>query len=80
MEMQAEMFNRMCSVRSSEITIDEPECKDTNDDQPGALGLFNNKLWKNPGDDSGTSKRDYGVNIYNSAYDKSEDLVKDCNL
>jgi len=80
MEMQAEMFNRMCSVRSSEMIIDdEPECKDTNDDQPGALGLFNNQLWKNS--DSDSSKRDYGVNIFNSSYDKSENVVsKDCNL
>ncbi|KAE9532354.1 hypothetical protein AGLY_009977 [Aphis glycines] len=77
MEMQAEMFNRMCSVRSSEMSmsIDEPESKETNDDQ--ALGLFNNQLWK----DSGSSKRDYGVNIFNDTYDKSENLVsKDCNL
>jgi len=79
MEMQAEMFNRMCSVRSSEMSmsIDEPESKETNDDQFGALGLFNNQLWK----DSGSSKRDYGVNIFNDTYDKSESLVsKDCNL
>ncbi|XP_050055161.1 serine/threonine-protein phosphatase 6 regulatory subunit 3 isoform X2 [Aphis gossypii] len=77
MEMQAEMFNRMCSVRSSEMSmsIDEPESKETNDDQ--ALSLFNNQLWK----DSGSSKRDYGVNIFNDTYDKSENLVsKDCNL
>ncbi|KAL5244738.1 hypothetical protein ACI65C_012148 [Semiaphis heraclei] len=78
MEMQAEMFNRMCSVRSSEMSLDdEPECKDTNDDQSGALSIFNNQLWK----DSGSSKRDYGVNIFNSSYDKSENLMsKDCNL
>ncbi|XP_029342351.1 serine/threonine-protein phosphatase 6 regulatory subunit 3 isoform X1 [Acyrthosiphon pisum] len=80
MEMQAEMFNRMCSVRSSEMIIDdEPECKNTNNDQPGALGLFNNQLWKDS--DSDSSKLDYGVNIFNSSYDKSENLVsKDCNL
>ncbi|KAF0758565.1 serine/threonine-protein phosphatase 6 regulatory subunit 3 isoform X1 [Aphis craccivora] len=79
MEMQAEMFNRMCSVRSSEMSmsIDDPESKETNDDQSGALSLFNNQLWK----DSGSSKRDYGVNIFNDTYDKSENLVsKDCNL
>lgn len=80
MEMQAEMFNRMCSVRSSEMSLDdEPECKDTNDDQSDALSLFNNQLWKDSG--SGSSKRDYGVNIFNSSYDKSENLMsKDCNL
>ncbi|XP_026822189.1 serine/threonine-protein phosphatase 6 regulatory subunit 3 isoform X2 [Rhopalosiphum maidis] len=77
MEMQAEMFNRMCSVRSSEMSIDEPESKDANDDQSGALGLFSNQLWK----DSSSSKRDYGVNIFNDTYDKSESVVsKDCNL
>ncbi|XP_060854655.1 serine/threonine-protein phosphatase 6 regulatory subunit 3 isoform X2 [Rhopalosiphum padi] len=77
MEMQAEMFNRMCSVRSSEMSIDEPESKDANDDQSGALGLFSNQLWK----DSSSSKRDYGVNIFNDTYDKSENVVsKDCNL
>uniref|UniRef100_A0A2S2P3Z1 Serine/threonine-protein phosphatase 6 regulatory subunit 3 n=1 Tax=Schizaphis graminum TaxID=13262 RepID=A0A2S2P3Z1_SCHGA len=77
MEMQAEMFNRMCSVRSSEMSIDEPESKNANNDQSGALGLFSNQLWK----DSGSSKRDYGVNIFNDTYDKSENVVsKDCNL
>jgi len=77
MEMQAEMFNRMCSVRSSEMSIDEPASKDANDDQSEALSLFNNQLWK----DSGSSKRDYGVNIFNDTYDKSENVVsKDCNL
>ncbi|XP_025202577.1 serine/threonine-protein phosphatase 6 regulatory subunit 3 isoform X2 [Melanaphis sacchari] len=76
MEMQAEMFNRMCSVRSSEMSIDEPESKDINDDQ-GALSLFSNQLWK----DSDLSKRDYGVNIFNDTCDKSENIVsKDCNL
>lgn len=48
MEMQAEMFNQMCSIRSSEMNIDEPECKDENDDQSVTLGLFNNQLWKDP--------------------------------
>ncbi|XP_022173442.1 serine/threonine-protein phosphatase 6 regulatory subunit 3 [Myzus persicae] len=80
MEMQAEMFNRMCSVRSSEMSIeDEPECKDTNNDQSEALSLFNNQLWKDSG--SGSSKRDYGVNIFNNSYEKAENsLSKDCNL
>lgn len=79
MEMQAEMFNRMCSVRSSEINIDSSECKDTNNDQSGVLNLYNNQLWEDP--DLGTSKRDYGVNIFNNSYDKSSNLTpKDCNL
>ncbi|XP_025414075.1 serine/threonine-protein phosphatase 6 regulatory subunit 3 isoform X2 [Sipha flava] len=78
MEMQAEMFNRMCSVRSSEMNIDSSECKDTNN-QSGALGLYNNQMWEDP--DLGASKRDYGVNIFNNSYDKSSNLTsKDCNL
>lgn len=81
MEVQAEMFNRMCSVRSSEINIGSSECKDTNieQDQSGALGLFNNQLWEDP--DLSPSKKDYGVNIFNNSYDKSDNLMsKDCNL
>lgn len=79
MEMQAEMFNRMCSVRSSEMNIDESECKDINDDQSGALGIFNNQLWKDSS--LGSSKRDYGVNIFCNTYDKSDDMLsKDCNM
>lgn len=77
MEVQAEMFNRMCSVRSSEINIGSPESKDTNNDQSG--GLYNNQLWEDSDLDS--SKRDYGVNIFNNSYDKSDNLLsKDCNL
>lgn len=73
------MFNHMCSVRSSEMNFDEPGCKEENDDESGALGLFHNKLWKDS--DLGSSKRNYGVNIFQNTSDKSDDLMsKDCNL
>jgi len=69
----------MCSVRASEINFEEPECKEENDDESGALGLFHDKLWKDSG--LGSSKRDYGVNMFQNTSDKSEDLIsKDCNL
>lgn len=77
MEMQAEMFNRMCSMRSSEMNIDELECKDTNDAQSEDIELFNNQLWKDPGLSS--SKRDYDINIFHN-YDKSDNLLNDSNL
>lgn len=57
MEMQAEMFNQMCSIKSSEMNINVSECKDENDDQLGTLELFNNQLWEDPG--VGSSKTDY---------------------
>lgn len=78
-KLQAEMFNHMCSVRSSEINFEEPECKEENDESE-ALGLFHNKLWKDSG--LGSSKRDYGVNIFQNTSDKSDDdlMSKDCNL
>lgn len=75
MEIQADMFNRMCSVRSSEMSIEEPECKDLIDDNADALGIFNSQLWKDPG----SSKRDYGVNIFHDTYDKSESLLSKDN-
>jgi len=38
----------MCSVRSSDINFDEPECKEEHDES-GASGLFNAEslLWAN---------------------------------
>lgn len=78
MEMQAEMFNRMCSVTSSEMNIDELECKDTNDILSEDLELFNNQLWKDPG--LGSSKRDYGVNIFHNSFDKSDNLLSKDDL
>lgn len=66
----------MCSVRSSEMNVNEPECKDT-DNQSGSLGLFNNHLWKDHG--LGSSKRDYGVNIFHNTYDKSDNALSDDN-
>lgn len=76
MEMQAEMFDRMCSIRSSEMSIDDMECKDTNDDQSGDLEIFTNQLWKDPG----SSKRDYGVNIFSNISDKEMRESVDNNL
>lgn len=65
----------MCSVRSSDMNIGEPECKDLIDDNTEDLGIFNNQLWK----DCGSSKRDYGVNIFHDTYDKSESLLSKDN-
>jgi len=79
MEMQAEMFNRMCSVRSSEMNIDTIESKDENDDQSQSLELFDSELWKDPILNS--SKTDYAVDIFDNTYDKSDDISsKDSNL
>ncbi|VVC26842.1 SIT4 phosphatase-associated protein family [Cinara cedri] len=69
-ESQADMFNHMCSLRSSEMNIEEPECKDANDDLAENVELFNNQLWKDPC----SSKRDFNV-------EKSDNfLSKDNNL
>lgn len=76
--MQAEMFNHMCSVRSSEMNISELECKDSIDAQ-SEEELFNNQLWKDPGLSS--SKRDYDINIFHNSYDTSDNLLlNDSNL
>jgi len=74
MEMQTEMFNRMCSLRSSEMNFEEPECKEENDDELGASGLFNDQLWKDSGLDS--PKRDYGANVFPHVFDKSENSAQ----
>jgi len=68
----------MCSVKSSEMNFEEPECKEVIDES-GALGLFHNKLWKDSS--LGSSKSDYGVHIFQNTSDESDDLVsQDCNL
>lgn len=77
MEMQAEMFNRMCSVTSSDINFDKLECKDI-ENESETVGLFNNHVWENP--DLGSSKRDYGVNIFQNSYDKSNNQLSNDNL
>lgn len=69
MELQAEMFNRMCLVRSSEMNSEESECKEENDNESGASATFNDQLWKDSGLDS--PKSDYGANVF----DKSENLA-----
>jgi len=71
-ELQAEMFDRMCSVRSSEMILDEPEYKNSNDESQN-LESFNTQLWKDP--DLGSSKRDYDIGIFHNTYDTSDDLV-----
>lgn len=75
MDMQAEMFNRMCSVKSSEMSIDKSECKGENDDHSQSLELFDNKLWKGPILDP--SKNDYDVNIFHNTYDKSHNILSE---
>lgn len=79
MEVQAEMFNRMCSLRTSDMIIDKSRSKDGNDDPSLSLEIFNNELWKDPVLDS--SDENYDVNIYENTYDKSNDsLLKDSDL
>lgn len=68
------MFNHMCSIRSSEMNIEEPECKNTNDDLEENIELFNNQLWKDPG----SSEKDFSVE---TSPDKLKNfLSKDNNL
>lgn len=75
--MQAVMFNRMCSVKSSEMSIDKSECKGENDDQSQSLELFDNELWKDPILDP--SKNNYD-SIFHNAFNKSHHLLSEDSL
>lgn len=71
------MFNRMCSVMSSEVKFKALECKNENDNQSQPLELFDNELWK---DTALNSSNDDG-DIFNNTYDKLDDMLStDSNL
>ncbi|XP_050539705.1 serine/threonine-protein phosphatase 6 regulatory subunit 3-B [Daktulosphaira vitifoliae] len=71
MEIQAEMFNRMCSVRSSEMTIDDIGFKDAI--LSSTFDADDNEMWKDDEDDS--AKTDFNINIFQNSFNKSDDFI-----